>query len=64
VTVTVAAPSVAVLDAVNVRVLVPVVEVGLNAAVTPAGKPAAVKATLLVKPPVGTTVMVLLAVDP
>jgi hypothetical protein len=44
--------------------LVPVVDVGLNAAVTPVGKPLAVKATLLLKPPVGATVMVLVAVDP
>jgi hypothetical protein len=64
VTVTGAAPSVAVADAVNVSVLVAVVDAGLNAAVTPAGKPLAVKAMLLVKPPVGTTVIVLTAVDP
>jgi hypothetical protein len=64
VTVTVAAPRVAVLDAVKVRVLVPVVEAGLNTAVTPAGNPEAVKATLPVKPPLDATVMVLLVVDP
>jgi hypothetical protein len=64
VTVTVAAPRVAVLDAVKVRELVPVVEAGLNAAVTPAGNPLAVKATLPVKPPLGATVIVLLAADP
>lgn len=64
VTVTVAAPTVAVLEAVNVSVLVPVVEAGLNAAVTPAGNPDAVKATLPVKPPDGVTVMALVAVDP
>ncbi len=64
VTVTVAAPSVAVLDAVNVSVLVVVVDAGLNAAVTPAGRPVALKTMLLLKPPVGATVMVLLAVDP
>ena len=64
VTVTVATPSVAVLDAVNVSVLVVVVDAGLNAAITPAGKPLALKATLLAKPPVGTTVIVLVAVAP
>jgi hypothetical protein len=62
--VTVAAPRVAVLDAVKVSVLVPVVEAGLNAAVTPAGNPLVVKATLPVKPPVGATVIVLTAVAP
>src|ERR671927_460028 len=46
VTVRVAAPSVAVLDAVKVRVeVLPVVGVGLKLAVTPVGKPVAVKAT-------------------
>jgi hypothetical protein len=64
VTVTVVAPTVAVLEAVRVSVLVPVVEAGLNTAVTPAGNPDAVKATLLVKPPLGATVIVLLVVDP
>jgi hypothetical protein len=64
VTVTVATPKVAVLEAESVRVLVPVVEAGLNAAVTPLGSPVAVKATLPLKPPDGVTVMVLVAVDP
>jgi hypothetical protein len=53
VTVTVAAPKVAVLEAVNVRtLLVPVVVVvaGLKLAVTPAGNPDAVKVTALANP--------------
>jgi hypothetical protein len=62
--VTVAAPSVAVLDAVNVSVLAPVAEAGLNAADTPEGKPVALSATLLVNPPLGVTVIVLVAVAP
>jgi hypothetical protein len=50
VTVTVAAPSVAVLAALNVSVLLlPVVAPGLNAAVTPAGNPLALNVTLPVK---------------
>src|ERR1700743_2724287 len=64
VTVMVAAPRVAVLDAVKVSVLVPVVEAGLNAAVTPAGNPLAVRATMPVNPPDGVTVIVLLPVVP
>ncbi len=62
--VTVAAPTVAVLEAVNVSVLAPVVEAGLNAAVTPVGNPLALRATLPVKPTDGATVMVLVAVAP
>jgi hypothetical protein len=63
--VTVADPRVAVLLAVRVRlVLLPVVGVGLNAAVTPVGKPLAVKATLPVKPPVRVMVIVLLPLPP
>ena len=50
VTVTVAGPVVAVHDAVKLRVLLlPVVDPGLKAAVTPAGKPVALKTTLAVK---------------
>ena len=60
----VAAPSVAVLEAVNVRVLVLVVEAGLKAAVTPAGNPLALSATLPANPPEGVTVMVLVPVAP
>jgi hypothetical protein len=60
VTVTVADPVVAVVEAVKVRVLVPVVDAGLKLAVTPAGKPLAARATEPVKPFSGLTVMVLL----
>jgi hypothetical protein len=50
VTVTVAEPKVAVIEAASVRVLLPpVVEAGLKLAVTPLGNPLALKATLLVK---------------
>lgn len=64
VTVMVEVPAVAVLAAVNVIVLVPVVDAGLNAAVTPAGNPLALKATLPVKPPLGVIVIVSVAVAP
>lgn len=50
--------------AVSVRVLVPVVLVGLNDAVTPLGNPEADKLTLPVKPLVGFTVIVLLPLEP
>jgi hypothetical protein len=59
VTVTVAAPRVAVLEAVKVRVLVPVVEAGLKAAVTPAGNPLVLSAAEPVNPPEGVTVRTL-----
>ena len=62
--VTVAFPVVAVPDAVKVNALVPVVEAGLNAAVTPAGIPLALSVTLPVNPPVEVTVIVLAAVAP
>jgi hypothetical protein len=59
VTLIVAGPSVAVLDADKVRVLlVPVVEVGEKTAVAPPGNPEALKATPAVNPPVRVTVMV------
>lgn len=58
VTVTVAVPVVALLLAESVRVLVPVVLLGLNEAVTPLGNPEADKLTLLLKPLDGVTVMV------
>ena len=55
---TVVAPVVAVLLAVRVKMLV-VALVEVNDAVTPLGRPEATKLTLLVKPPVGFTVIVL-----
>ena len=57
-------PVAAVLLAVNVRVLVVVVLPGLNAAVTPLGKPEAERLTLLLKPLCGVTVMVLVPFAP
>ena len=56
VTVTLAAPVAAVPDAAKVSLLAPVVDAGLNVAVTPAGKPLALNATLPLKPPAGVTV--------
>lgn len=64
VTVTVAEPRVAVLEAVRVSALVVVAEVGLNAAVTPPGKPLAANATLPENPPLRVIVMVLVPVAP
>jgi len=64
VTVTVAVPRVAVLLAVRVNVLVPVVLVGLKDAVTPAGNPEAARLTLLANPFVGLTVIVLVPFEP
>ena len=64
VTVTVTVPVVAVLLAVKVSVLVLAVLVGLNAAVTPLGRPDTDKLTVLVKPFCGVTVMVLGLVVP
>jgi hypothetical protein len=64
VTVTVAVPAVAVLEAARVSVLVPVVDVGLKLAVTPLGNPLAVSATDPVNPFDGVTVMVLLPLAP
>lgn len=57
-------PTVAVLDAVRVSVLVPVVEAGLKLAVTPAGKPLAASATVPLNPFKGPTVRALVAVPP
>ena len=54
----VAGPVVAVLVAVSVNVLALVVLVGLNEALTPAGKPDAERLTLPLKPFCGATVMV------
>src|SRR5215472_7456034 len=62
--VTVNAPVVAVLLAVNVTTLLPVVGFVPNAAVTPLGKPEAARVTLPVNPPVSVTVMVSVALAP
>jgi len=64
VTVIFTVPVVAVADAVKLSVLVVAVEVGLKLAVTPAGRPLTLSATLPLKPPVGVTVIVLLAAAP
>lgn len=64
VTVTVTVPVVAVLLAVSVNVLAPVVLVGLNAGITPLGRPEADKATLPLKPLRGFTVIVLAPLAP
>ena len=64
--VTVAVPTVAVLDAVNVRVLPadPVTEVGLKLAVTPDGSPLALNATVPLKPLIELTVTLVEALVP
>ena len=62
--VTVAEPTVAVLAAVSVSVLVPVVLAGLNDAVTPDGRPLAARLTDPVKPLMSVTVIVLLPAAP
>jgi hypothetical protein len=63
--VTLAVPVAAAPVAVRVNVLPPpVVEAGLNEAVTPLGNPLALKTTLSVKPPVRVTVIALFAVKP
>jgi len=64
VTVTVTLPVTAVLLAVRLSVLVLVVLLGLNDAVTPLGRPDADKLTLPLKPPCGVTVMVLVPLAP
>jgi hypothetical protein len=63
-TVTVEVPAAALLDALNVSVLVFVAAVGLNAAVTPVGSPLTKKVTVPVNPFSGVTVMVLGALPP
>jgi len=62
--VTEAVPVAAVLLAVSVNVLVLVVVLGLNDAVTPLGRPDADKLTLPLKPFCGVTVMVLTPLAP
>src|SRR5262249_36103542 len=65
VTVIVAAPIVAALDAERVSTLLPpVADVGLKFADTPLGNPLALKATLPVKPPVLVMAIVLVPLDP
>ncbi len=49
---------------VRVELPVPVMEVGLNAAVTPVGKPLALSVTAESKPPLTVEVMVDLPVEP
>src|SRR5260370_603849 len=62
--VTVEVPVVAVLLAASVSVLVPVVLVGVNVAVTPLGMPDAARATLPVKPFSAATETVLVPLAP
>jgi hypothetical protein len=62
--VTVVVPVVAVMLAVSVRMLVVVAVLGLNAAVTPLGRPEAERLTLLLKPLCGPTVTVLVPFVP
>ena len=57
-------PAVAVLATVSVRTLVPVVDAGLNDAVTPAGRPLALSATAPLKLLRPVTVIVLLPLVP
>jgi hypothetical protein len=65
VTVIVAAPVVAVVDAVNVNMLLaPPADAGLKAALTPDGRPVALSATLPVNPPVRVILIVLAALLP
>src|SRR5271168_4215239 len=62
--VTVAAPVAAVLLAVKVSTLLPVVGLAPNAAVTPLGRPDAARVTLPLNPPRPVTVMVSVALLP
>jgi hypothetical protein len=64
VTVTGTVPVAAELLAVNVKVLVLAVPLGLNDAVTPVGRPEAVKLALPVKPPTSATEIVLVPLLP
>jgi hypothetical protein len=61
---TIAVPVVAVALAVKVTVLLPVAGLGLNAAVTPAGRLVAESVTLPVNPSAGVMVMLLAPVFP
>lgn len=63
-TVTVTVPVAAVALAVSVSMLVEVVGFGLNPAVTPLGRPEALRVTLPLNPSTGTTVMVLVPLPP
>jgi hypothetical protein len=62
--VTVLVPTLAVLLAASVRLVEPVAVGGLKVAVTPLGKPLAVKPTLPVNPPEAATVRVVLTLAP
>ena len=62
--VTVTVPVVAVLLAARLKVLVPVVLLGLKVGVTPLGKPVADKFTLALNPFCGVTVIVLVPLAP
>jgi hypothetical protein len=64
VTVTVDVPGAALVAALNVSVLVRVVDAGLNVAVTPAGSPVRERVTVPLNPFCGTTVMVLAPLPP
>ena len=64
VTVTLNVPRAAVLLTVNVAVLLEVAGFGLNAALTPLGKPEADRVTLPAKPFVGVMLIVLLPLEP
>jgi hypothetical protein len=64
VTATVAGPTVAVLLAVSLSTLVPVVGFGTNAAVTPLGRPDADRFTLPANPPASATEIVLVTLLP
>ena len=57
-------PAAAPAPTVRVNVLVELVGFGLKPAVTPVGRPVALRVTLPLKPPAGTTVMVLVPVLP
>lgn len=64
VTVMVDVPGATVAPTVSVRTLLVVDDVGLNAAVTPAGRPEALNVTVPVNPLSGLTLMVLVPLEP